>query len=115
MPWYSLISTNRDFPQTAVRMTAQNLAINVSNRVKEVDWIPYLTTRLVDDAASHLRLFKQARAKMKQERPKSPKNSPRKDAKGSPKRAHRRNKSETDVSWYFGSRNLERKGQKVKF
>jgi hypothetical protein len=38
------------------------------NRMKEVDWIPYLTTRLVDDAASHLRLFRQARAKMKQQR-----------------------------------------------
>lgn len=33
--------------------------------MKEVDWIPYLTTRMVDDAASHLRLFRQARAKMK--------------------------------------------------
>jgi hypothetical protein len=37
-------------------------------RMKEVDWIPFLTTRLVDDAASHLRLFRQARAKMKQQR-----------------------------------------------
>jgi hypothetical protein len=36
--------------------------------MKEVDWIPYLTTRLVDDAASHLRLFRQARAKMKRQR-----------------------------------------------
>lgn len=34
--------------------------------MKEVDWIPFLTTRLVDDAASHLRLFRQARAKLKQ-------------------------------------------------
>lgn len=34
--------------------------------MKEVDWIPYLTTRMVDDAASHLRLFRQGRAKMKQ-------------------------------------------------
>lgn len=31
--------------------------------MKEVDWIPYLTTRLVDDAASHLRLYRQACAK----------------------------------------------------
>jgi hypothetical protein len=38
--------------------------------MKEVDWIPYLTTRLVDDAASHLRLFRQARAKMKQQKSK---------------------------------------------
>lgn len=34
--------------------------------MKEIDWIPYLTTRMVDDAASHLRLYRQARAKMKQ-------------------------------------------------
>lgn len=33
-------------------------------RVKEVDWIPFLTTRLVDDAASHLRLYRQARARV---------------------------------------------------
>lgn len=34
-------------------------------RIKEVDWIPYVTTTLVDDVASHLRLYKQSRAKMK--------------------------------------------------
>ncbi|CAG2059563.1 unnamed protein product [Timema podura] len=43
--------------------------------MKEVDWIPYLTTRLVDDAASHLRLFRQARAKMKQKIRQSSKHS----------------------------------------
>ncbi|KAL1116862.1 hypothetical protein AAG570_005331 [Ranatra chinensis] len=32
--------------------------------MKEIDWIPYLTTRLVDDAASHLRLYRQARSKL---------------------------------------------------
>ncbi|KAF4531112.1 hypothetical protein B566_EDAN011137 [Ephemera danica] len=35
--------------------------------MKDVDWMPYLTTRLVDDAASHLRLYRQARAKVKDE------------------------------------------------
>ena len=30
-------------------------------RIKSIDWIPYLTTRLVDDVASHVRLFKKAR------------------------------------------------------
>lgn len=33
--------------------------------MKDVDWMPYLTTQLVDDVASHVRLYKQARAKMK--------------------------------------------------
>ena len=34
--------------------------------MKEVDWIPYLTTHLVDDAASHLRLYRSALAKTKE-------------------------------------------------
>ncbi len=37
-----------------------------SFRIKEIDWIPYITTHLVDDAASHLRLFRQSRAKVKE-------------------------------------------------
>ena len=30
-------------------------------QIKSVDWMPFLTTRLVDDVASHVRLFKKAR------------------------------------------------------
>lgn len=78
--------------------------LNTSFRVKEVDWIPYLTQRLVDDAATHLRLYKQARAKMKlQELAKeSCKKSPSKELKSPRKGVHKRNKSEADVNWYSG-------------
>lgn len=74
--------------------------------MKDVDWIPYLTTRLVDDAATHLRLYKQARTKMKNDdKSRTPKNSPRKEQyKPSPRKTHKRNKSETDVVRYFGSK-----------
>jgi len=34
--------------------------------VKEIDWIPFLTTSLVDDAASHLRLYRTALNKVKE-------------------------------------------------
>lgn len=80
--------------------------------MKEIDWIPYLTTRLVDDAASHLRLFKQARAKMKSlDKSKTPKNSPMKDQKISPRKtSHKRNKSETDISRYHGRTTDIKKG-----
>jgi sorting nexin-13 len=103
-PWYNLISRDSEFTNVTVRKTSQTFAINISNRVKEIDWIPYLTTRLVDDAASHLRLFKQARAKMKSlDKSKTPKNSPMKDQKISPRKtSHKRNKSETDISRYHG-------------
>lgn len=83
-------------------------------RVKEVDWIPYLTQRLVDDAASHLRLYKQARTKMKiQEHAKEQKNSPSRENKSPKKNVHKRNKSETDVTWYTGRTTELKRGNHV--
>lgn len=63
-PWYDKVSSHPEFPHQ-VRSTAQEVIINLSNRIKEVDWIQYLTTKLVDDAASHLRLYRQARIRVK--------------------------------------------------
>ena len=106
-PWYSVITDDEEFVYS-VRDTAQKIAINVANRVKGVDWIPYLTTRLVDDAASHVRLYRQARAKIKQLRTKKPQkgSASSSTSSGTPKKTptHRRNKSETDVSWYSQSK-----------
>lgn len=57
----------------------------------------------MDDAATHLKLFKQARTKMKlMEKPKSPRNSPMREKNSPKKPAHKRNKSETDITWYHG-------------
>lgn len=105
-PWYGRLTDDEEFTKS-VRDTAQKIAINLANRVKDVDWIPYLTTRLVDDAASHVRLYRQARAKMKAT--KQPKGSGSSSTSGStPKKSatptHRRNKSETDISWYSQSK-----------
>lgn len=77
-------------------------------RVKDVDWIPYLTTRLVDDAASHMRLYRQARGKLKhlQSMQVQKGSSSSSTSGGTPKKTptHRRNKSETDVFWYSQSK-----------
>ncbi|XP_043466111.1 sorting nexin-13-like [Leptopilina heterotoma] len=104
--WYSNFTNDQEFLHS-VRDTAQKIMINVSNRVKEVDWIPYLTTRLVDDAASHMRLYQQARAKMKQiQLNKLSKTTSTSTSGGTPKRVptHRRNMSDTDISWYSQSK-----------
>lgn len=86
---YDKISDDQEFPYE-LKSTAHKIIIALANRyesspnffsssfqfgsehqrlvfcrVKEVDWIPYFTTQLVDDLATHLRLFKQARAKLK--------------------------------------------------
>ena len=34
-------------------------------RSKEIDWMPYFTQRLVDDFASHIRLYRRAMEKAK--------------------------------------------------
>ncbi|XP_076166937.1 sorting nexin-13 [Ptiloglossa arizonensis] len=106
-PWYSIVTDDEEFIYS-VRDTAQKIAINIANRVKGVDWIPYLTTRLVDDAASHVRLYRQARARMKQLRSKKLQkgSASSSTSSGTPKKTptHRRNKSETDVSWYSQSK-----------
>uniref|UniRef100_A0A1Y1KDV6 Sorting nexin-13 n=1 Tax=Photinus pyralis TaxID=7054 RepID=A0A1Y1KDV6_PHOPY len=108
-PWYNLISLNSEFPELTIRKTSQSLAINISNRVKEVDWISYLTTKLVDDAASHLRLFKQARLKLENSNKlKMQQRSPGKEQKR--KSVHKRNKSEADVTKYTGSKENEKYG-----
>ncbi|XP_058808919.1 sorting nexin-13-like isoform X2 [Phymastichus coffea] len=106
-PWYSVLTNDEEFTKS-VRDTAQKIAINIANRVKEVDWIPYLTTRLVDDAASHMRLYRQARAKLKhtQSMQVQKGSSSSSTSGGTPKKTptHRRNKSETDVFWYSQSK-----------
>ncbi|XP_065220750.1 sorting nexin-13-like [Planococcus citri] len=63
-PWYDKISDDQEFPYQ-LKDTAHKIIFTLANRIKEVDWIPYFTTQLVDDLATHLRLFKQARSKLK--------------------------------------------------
>uniref|UniRef100_A0A1B6BYU1 Sorting nexin-13 n=1 Tax=Clastoptera arizonana TaxID=38151 RepID=A0A1B6BYU1_9HEMI len=63
--WYEELTADEELPHE-VRVAAQKTIISFASRMKEIDWIPYLTTKLVDDAASHLRLFRQARTKIKQ-------------------------------------------------
>lgn len=45
-----------------------NLSIQIKslllNRSKEIDWMPYFTQRLVDDFASHIRLYRRAEEKI---------------------------------------------------
>ncbi|KAF7987405.1 hypothetical protein HCN44_003167 [Aphidius gifuensis] len=123
--WYNDLTNDDEFIKS-VRDTAQKIAINIANRFKNVDWIQYLTTRLVDDVASHLRLYRQSRAKIKQlnnvnininsnnnssnnnnnNNNNNTSSSSSSNSSGTPKRlpTHRRNKSETDVSWYSQSK-----------
>lgn len=41
-----------------------NIMLYLASRSKEVDWQPYFTTRLVDDFATHLRVFRKAQDRL---------------------------------------------------
>ncbi|XP_008419977.1 sorting nexin-13 isoform X1 [Poecilia reticulata] len=61
--WYYTLSEDESF-LLEIRQTLQNALIQFSTRSKEVDWQPYFTTRLVDDFATHLRVFRKAQDRL---------------------------------------------------
>ncbi|KAK3086098.1 hypothetical protein FSP39_013557 [Pinctada imbricata] len=62
--WYRQLSDHDGF-LLDIRQTAQRIAITFAIRSKDVDWMPYFTQRLVDDFASHIRLYRRARDNVK--------------------------------------------------
>ncbi|XP_017282310.1 sorting nexin-13 isoform X3 [Kryptolebias marmoratus] len=61
--WYYTLSEDESF-LLEIRQTLQTALIQFSTRSKEVDWQPYFTTRLVDDFATHLRVFRKAQDRL---------------------------------------------------
>ncbi|KAK6324180.1 hypothetical protein J4Q44_G00065190 [Coregonus suidteri] len=61
--WYYALSEDESF-LLEIRQTVQNALVQFSTRSKDVDWQPYLTTRLVDDFATHLRVFRKAQDRL---------------------------------------------------
>ncbi|XP_069814901.1 sorting nexin-13 isoform X2 [Dendropsophus ebraccatus] len=61
--WYYTLSEDESF-LLEIRQTLQNALVQFSTRSKEIDWQPYFTTRLVDDFATHLRVFRKAQQRM---------------------------------------------------
>ncbi|XP_026088287.1 sorting nexin-13-like isoform X2 [Carassius auratus] len=61
--WYYTLSEDEAF-LLEIRQTVQNALVEFSTRSKEVDWQTYFTTRLVDDFANHLRVFRKAQERL---------------------------------------------------
>ncbi|XP_046965040.1 sorting nexin-13-like [Vanessa cardui] len=102
-PWYELITDDQEFTSYGIRKLVVAAGANVSNRVKSVDWIHMLSTRFPEELTLHLKLYKQSRVRLKhvqlvnaKEVNGTSKPSPKKQEE---KKTHRRNKSETDLSW----------------
>lgn len=117
--WFFSLTDNKEFSEFRTRNCIEDSIQNISNRIKNVQWVPLITTKLVDSVALHARYYRLANeeAKLAQDDG-SNKRSEHKSGQNtqpmnaSPQRVpvvtnrsnlqhkHRRNKSDTDLSWY---------------
>lgn len=117
--WFMSLSDNKEFSEFRTRNCIEESVQNICSRMKNVQWIPLITTRLVDQVALHARYYRLAVETVnlslddaKQQKVQSP------SSRASPQRRmqvnrrlsqqHRRNKSDTDLNWYLGNQSAQR-------
>ncbi|XP_067942910.1 sorting nexin-13-like [Watersipora subatra] len=57
--WYREVSTDSSFPHE-LRKVLNSAIANFASRAKAIDWTPLLTHKLVDEMASHVKLYRRA-------------------------------------------------------
>lgn len=126
--WFFSLSDNKEFSEFRTRNCIEESVQNVCSRVKSIQWIPLMTTKLVDIVAMHARLYRKANATLnlqldETKSASSTKNNPSSNQASSPQRRvsnasrkmnqHRRNKSETDLN--FGNQSSQKSFGNSKF
>lgn len=122
--WFFMLSDNREFNEFRTRNCIEESLQNICTRIQSVQWVPLMTTKAIDIVALHSRLYRKANdtVNLQLDETKKPLTiiatapSNGQNANASPQRKnvplnrsgsqHRRNKSDTDVNWYSGQRNV---------
>lgn len=131
--WFISLSDNKEFSEFRTRNCIEESVQNICGRIKNTQWIPLMTTKLVDHVAQHARLYRLANdtvnLTLDDNKNSSQVNQPaasstRNNEKSSPQRQvrtnsrlnrHRRNKSDTDLNWYLGNQSINRNIGNSKF
>lgn len=129
--WFISLSDNKEFSDFRVRKSIEASLQNVSARIKNTQWVPLMTTKLVDNIAMHARLYRLANETVNLTLDNEPTlnkgaESPQRrlgSTSNSLEQQHRRNKSDTDLGRYGGGKNgsskfyveFERKESEEKF
>lgn len=107
--WFISLSDNKEFSDYRVRNSIEESLQNISARIKNTQWVPLMTTKLVDTVAMHARLYRLATETVnlaldndvKASNNKSnERDSPQRRNVGNKMQEHRRNKSDTDLNRY---------------
>ncbi|XP_058059091.1 sorting nexin-13-like [Anopheles bellator] len=115
--WYTMVSDSREFSECHIRNSIETLVLRICQRIRSADLLPLMTTRLIDDLAKHTRFYRLATQEVtnsasklsvtEQKRIKiHEKLSPQK--RNVKMEGHRRNKSETDLTWQLGNAALQK-------
>lgn len=125
--WFGSLSDNKEFSEFRTRNCIEESIQNVCNRIKHIQWIPLITTRLVDQVALHARFYRLANGTVNfsLDDPKQQQKTPSPATRALPQRRfqtnrrlsqqHRRNKSDTDLNWYLGAHSTQRNVGNSKF
>lgn len=123
--WFSIVSDNTEFSAVRTRTSIEESVHNACARIKNTQWVPLITTKLADDLAAHTRIYRLAGQAVSQAasaeaaRRQSPQKRGSAAAAPSGRKSdtletpglsggslrHRRNKSDTDLSWHTASGN----------
>ena len=100
--WYKNISNNKDFPYNS-RAVIEDIIINFSKRINVAPLLPLITTKLIDDIANHTKIYRKTVLTIRQ----SESANKNQNLKVNPQH-HKRNKSETDLTWNLGNANVHK-------
>ncbi|XP_050101235.1 uncharacterized protein LOC126581550 isoform X5 [Anopheles aquasalis] len=116
--WYTIVSDSREFSDCHIRNSVETLVLRICQRIRSADLLPLMTTRLIDDLAKHTRFYRLASQEVANSANKCVSGAEQKrlkiHEKLSPQRrnlkveGHRRNKSETDLTWQLGNAALQK-------
>lgn len=108
--WFISLSDNKEFSDCRVRNSIEESLQNIATRIKNTQWIPLMTTKLVDNVAVHARLYRLATETVNLaldndvktiNNKSNERDSPqRRNVSNSKLQEHRRNKSDTDLNRY---------------
>ncbi|XP_053693195.1 sorting nexin-13-like isoform X2 [Sabethes cyaneus] len=122
--WYTVVSDSHEFSDTNIRTSVETLVLKVCQRIKVAELLPLMTTKVIDDLARHTRFYRLATQDVSNNsKPLNANNQKRMKIheKLSPQKkslrgnGHRRNKSDTDLTWHLGNAALQKNVANSKF
>lgn len=132
--WFFSLTDNKEFSEYRTRNCIEESVQNVCTRIKNTQWVPLITTKLVDIVALHARYYRLANETVnlalddisQQSAAQQPLliSSGQLNEKLSPQRRpnvnrkiqqHRRNKSDTELSWHLTNQSVPRNLGNSKF